>query len=1043
MVLSTTAGFRPRKRDAGELDLALLPVHKRPATELTQNPNYRVTRLVALPAQGTAVSNGYTDATTGYGVAVVEDTIQVWPYTLPDPHPHIYQVPAPQADSPLALVTAPAPDQPRDPGLVIINSHLGHVKFFELVKHAAALELIDNKHWEAQIPLVGGEAVSLAEVAEPAGVVVATTHGRCFLVTLRDVTGKPSLDVDLLEIPRGIALKLWRSVTGGAPAIIHSDIVSVRSGRLHNQGMTQEVVALTSRGDILVFTCQLLLLLRYCTVDSRRLYRHNMFASVESAIEANRPGSSVHVEFFDVAHVADDRYLVLARVHRRNPRLMIFTVKVDATGALVVATHLLKAPSTESDGFVPKLFLPDPKTTAFVTVGNSVYLADIGTSSGWEDRVVFRRLVTIIGYGVEDATADNNAAVVVVTQNQGVVRIERFPTTPLVEPETVLKSHIEQGVFYGGLSELSFAVDGSEVPAGAVIDAVDAICSEIMALRSPYMRPLPAVLETLERKISLLRQLLDYCRHNFAASVVVDVVPLIYDGIEQLAVALALQKCLDKFPHLRPQLERACGGDISERFANDTALILQVLTDFIKDLEASDENLANVAYIVVTTQYQGVYTYEQEIPDSQRRLWVFDSDLVFRMSDIYSAYYNHPETIVSHTDAMVKYCQVLYFYAQRALVTLAATQDPQEDEYHRWYQARKHGWIEPLVVHNLTADAIAITERFHDYDNLVYVINLLPAEDASAGFTRYFDSFGYPFAESVYRYYLEQNQPSKLVAGQFANYPDYLDRFFTENKDTTASIAWVVYLKAGNFTAAASALVHSEQCSQALDTLANAHTKLSIAKLAQAAAHGVAGVEPEVSHDLKIVAAQRRLYDALRATYKNVIPGKAKSSLDTGVVDFDKALALVEPAYEVVASNGQASSVEDVVNLLTLLSKAITGGVRAYADAVEVAGLVENAADAARLSQIAWLRILALGDDWRVLERLSQQTDDERRLAIHRLNLYKVAQLVDRFDQLYEVVDGHASDDAITQLLVDPTFLEQPKLAHWVRATVEEAKRYK
>ncbi|CAN3372821.1 hypothetical protein DIURU_000983 [Diutina rugosa] len=1042
MVLSSTAGFRPRKRDAGELEPASSPVHKRPATELTQNPNYRVTRLVASPAQGSAVSIGYTDANTGYGVAVVEDTIQVWPYTLADPHPHIYQVPAPQSDFPLALVTAPAPDQPRDPGLVIINSQTGFVKFFESVKHAAALELIDNKHWEAQISLGLNEAVSLAEPAEPAGVIVATTHGRCFLVTLRDVTGKPSLDVDLLQVPSGVASKLWRSVWGGAPPVIHGDIVSVRPGRLHNQGMTQELVALTRRGEISIFTCQLLSSSRYCSVDPRRSFRHSMFASVEASIEAHRPGGSVHVEFFDVAHTADDHYLVLARVHRHNPRLMIFTVKVDATGALVVATHLLKAPDAEGDGFSPKLFLPSPKTTAFVTVGNSVYLADIGTSSGWEDRVVFRRSVTIIGYGVENATDNQNAAVVVVTQNQGVVRIERFPTTPSVDPGTVLKSHIEQGVFFGGSSELSFDVDGASVPNGSIIDAVGAICEEIMASSSPYMNALPAVSETLERKISLLRQLLDYCETNFTANVVADVIPLVYDGIEKSAVALALTQCIDKLPHLRPVLSRVCGGDIGERFSNDTASILTVFTDFIKELETNDENLANVAYIVVSTQYQGVYAYEQEIPGNRRRLWVFDTDLVFRISDIYSTYYNHPETIVSHTDAMVKYCQVLYFYAERALETLTVTQDPQEQEYRRWYNARKHGWIEPLVVHNLTADAIAITERFHDYDNLVYVINSLSEDDASVGFTRCFDTFGYPFAESVYRYFLEQNQPKKLVAGPFAEYSDYLHRFFRENQDATAAIAWVVYLKEGNYAAASAALVHSQQCSQNVDTLANAHTKLSIAKLAQVAAPGGA-VDAEVAQDLKLVAAQRRLHDALSTTYKNVMPGKAKSSIDTRVVDFDAALELVEPSYETVAANAPLSAPEDVVNLLTLLSQAVTGGVRAYADAIEVAALVENAADAARLSRVAWLRILAFGDDWRVIERLNQQTDDERRLAIHRLTLYKVALLVNRFDDLYAVIDGNAGDDVVEQSLVDTTALAQPKLAQWVRATVEEAKRYK
>lgn len=1026
-MLPSTTTFRPRKRDVSTLDLTPSSSAKRVATDLTRNANYRVAKLTHVPAQGLLVTNGYADGETGYGVMITGNTIQVWPYALADPYPHIYEIAAPDAST-LAVVTRPSPNSPNDPGLVTIST-LGNIYFYELVRHAQALELMNNTHWEASLPLTGDEVVTLAETVEPTGVVVATSHGRCFVVLLRDTTGKPNLEVQPLEIGTGLGARLLLKVFG-SPALRHSEIVLIKRAR-RDDAVTHRLVVLTKSGEILVFTCHLLSSLSYCLFDEKKLFRHQLYNNVESLVSL--PGGSSNLEFFDVAWVKDDIYLVLCQVGRQ---LVLLTMTINETGLMVMATHRIVVALVDPNGFNPKLFLPAPDT-AFVTIDNTVFLTDVNPVAAplappkWEDQVVFRLLVVIIGYGEEQATATTNLALLVVTQNEGLVRIERFKTSPTVDEAAIIKSHVEQGIFYSQSDELSFDLPQGVHPSDNTVRVViDQIIGEVMKLTSPYLHNLPAVLDTLSRKIDLLRQLLSYCEKNFT----VDIKHGIYTNVEKLTVSLELWKCLEKFPQLKPVAELCITGDVVEFFSNGVEEIGTILTPFFDKLVAQDVNISTVAYVVVATQFNGVYVPEHEAKATQpRHLWVLDSPLLFTLLQIYTKYFGNPNLVVSHTEVMTRYCELIYFYATTAIAYMEVDHDANLDEYSQWYAQQKHQWIEPLVVHNLAPEAMAICERYQDYDNLAYVID---QDEDPMVFAHMFDEYGYPFAASVYRYYLQHNQPAKLVSDNTV----YLQRFFEENRDSTAAISWISYLKAGNFDAAASLLVFLEKNDD--DTLAGSQLKLSIAKLVQAAGRGVEAIAPEISNDLLKVASQARLYKTLKDTWKNALKGKALLSVDDGVSSKEEVVALVEPAYNTIAENNQLSNVIDIVNLLTLLKQLVTGGVQAYADAIKVALLMENQQDGYKAQQVAWIRVLSLAHDWQILNRLEKQTDLEVKHSIHNLVLFKVAQLVDTkdFSLLFLVVDTEVDSEVADALKVDTTFLSLPKLSRWVHATVEEAK---
>ena len=104
------------------------------ATELTKNEFYCVSVLPARPSvlkEPFDSLNGYADHLSNYALVVGEKTLNVWRYTSTDPVPLLIQFPVLNV-LPLAILTAPTLAD--DPGILIIDSASGHMKFYESVR---------------------------------------------------------------------------------------------------------------------------------------------------------------------------------------------------------------------------------------------------------------------------------------------------------------------------------------------------------------------------------------------------------------------------------------------------------------------------------------------------------------------------------------------------------------------------------------------------------------------------------------------------------------------------------------------------------------------------------------------------------------------------------------------------------------------------------------------------------------------------------------------------------------------------------------------
>lgn len=146
--------FKPRTIVKQSSTLPTAAVH-----ELTKNQHYCVSKLPALPSvfksQADSFTNAYSDSESNYSLVINEDSIFVWCYKSTDATPLSIEFPIDKSifQLPMAILTRPSSGTGQDPGLVILDSVSGLIKFYESVQHAPTLGLINDKSLEIDIPL--------------------------------------------------------------------------------------------------------------------------------------------------------------------------------------------------------------------------------------------------------------------------------------------------------------------------------------------------------------------------------------------------------------------------------------------------------------------------------------------------------------------------------------------------------------------------------------------------------------------------------------------------------------------------------------------------------------------------------------------------------------------------------------------------------------------------------------------------------------------------------------------------------------------------
>lgn len=1106
------------------------------AVELTKNSKYCVSKLPASPSilsSGDASLNGYTDHFSKYSVVINDNSINVWSYKSIDSTPLSIEFPLSSSSTlpPLAILTKPASSNVNsdDPGLVIIDSISGHVKFYESVQHAPALGLIDNKLLELTIPLKldQGEYITLAENAEPAGIVVATSLKRVVLIGLRDFISKPRLTLTELMSPVGSGLfsKFFKSQQQENADVI-DEIVSIKTSKIIEQGMSQDILICDSNGTFSNFQLQLVTpnINSGPLVNKNNSYTQYLLSSIENNIEGYLPGSSLRVKVLDLWPLKhanyEDIYLVLCEtesmVEEAPSGYYLITLKINKTGVLYYGTHKLRTPFSYSIS-KPRLYLPKPCNTAFVIIGNSIVLTDVdpayiesqNTTTSyykprWEDVIKLKSSVQIVGQGYENEDIGSNPSVVLLTSNSGVLRIEKFPNSAdeedeegndedsmdvdSVSPISIIKSHIEQGIFFAKSSEIEFDlfiqnnnnnnnnnnINDTGVENGLVtVDPAYSektikmsclqIIDEILTSTSRYLPDfLPSVKDFLNLKISLFRELIAYVKRNFP-TFCQNIIPNIVERLEKASVGLQLWTTVEDsdikvHDILKSIISKYVPSTVREdvvRFFLNHKLqyINDVLTEFIENLIIGDISLTFVNDLLVNTLYHGVFLFEEEyiLKDTEielRKIWIFDTDLIIKFEEIFRKIYGSGSgafVLEKSKEDNFHLCEVLYYFVTSAVQYMQqydSTNRQQLKEYIKWYRSSKIQWIKSLLSKGLEREAIVICEKYHDLYSLVEVLEKLKATGGIGNdlYESYFGKFGYEFASSLYDYYILKDLIDQLLLG-FSDYRPFLLKYFQENPEKTNKVAWIRDFLDENFIQGSQRLVDSTAADERVE---NKELKFSLAKLASLA---YSSEESElfttVNSNLIILRIQDKLFQELS---KSTSGEGELLTLDYVSKNFRNELVspelfkqLVEEPLKALSSKKSVSPI-DLILLLTLLKPTLNSG-KNFAYALRITSLITNESVHREQCQLVWLRLLTITDGWKSITQTEHQTDDVVKQRVSNSILYKTFKAIgvdnELVSQLNQVLSSavKVDDNFSKELLIKlDEYVSKYDLTTWVNS---------
>lgn len=1023
------------------------------SAELTRNSKYVVSRLVATPnllKSSLESVTGCINENTSHALLISDQTVSVWKYNSSDAIPSTIKLPVDPSNNgfpPIAHLVSPSAGS-TDPGVVIINSHTGHTRFYENIESASSVGLLQrHKGIDTIIRLGNREVVTLSEAIEPAGILLTTSTGRVILLSLRDSAGNPHLSAT--EIVHRQSSFFSTSLTSSR------QIVAIKAGAVVGQG-ERIVATITRGGDFQI---------RSCARDgqSRVILQESLFNALLEHIALDEKYHGIDVakklEIVDLAFLnnfgSQDVFLLLTsmEIDANETSYVNFIVRRDEERLLLFSAYRLR---TYTTGYhkIPHLYVPSPGSTAFVIYEDAIVLTQLPTELDheknnrlrkWEDIITFRAGLQIIGSGVENYKVASGEVLqlpsaYVILPQVGVLRVERLQQddSSLYENTSsgVLKSHIEQAVFYGDndLGPLEF-----DLPESINIDTEELntdlleVANEIMSSKTSYLPPKLSSIEAhLQLRQSKLERLLQYTASNVGDVIDADVKLSLVTIFEKVVAALQLYKVLEKqtldssvkskIESVLQKFSTADGDFFQSGLVNMNQFVLDLLR-VLGTVHGGETLAVEVVIRAFAAVLEAEKTYRFGIFQldgsaiATEEPWFTANEIYFTIDELFGKYatLKRPELPNDGaSQACVELTEILFYDMQQKIDWLRA-QTPKtrsdQDALERdtaFYKTRSGIWTKTLVLFGAKVEALAIAETYQDLQSLVEisdeereVVKGVELDNVNMRFDYYFNKFGYDFAQTLYNYYVYTGKYQALILG-FPQYSQYLKRFFAENDH--GAISWTKDILDGEYAKAASVLLSVSQKNDKQQS--RRHVQLNIAKLS-ALADGNQNLEilQDIQEELDFVEAQANILGQINDFIRSDSDPAAQTDVIVAELlqDQYKTSDITRQTFERALGrllNNNSLSVNELIDLFTLLDSKMTRSKSNCFCALKALHLSNQPTNEKTVNEnLIWRRAI-LCDDWDNIILSDNKSDEWIRERAENTVLFQT--LVEFFsDSLY------------------------------------------
>ncbi|ODV85593.1 hypothetical protein CANARDRAFT_28357 [[Candida] arabinofermentans NRRL YB-2248] len=844
---------------------------------------------------------GNTDDSTKNSILITSEKVLIYSYTSNEVNPASFEFEYLKNDFGILPQVKLIPNTINElqPGLVVVDSITGIVRFVESISLAPSLDILNNEH-EMKLRLANGEFVTMTEYFEDIGLVLATNHRKVHVVTFVDQFGKVSLNSTDIQNP-----KSFLSFFGG--------------------GSGYDLERYDDANKIIAIKCLSQSLLRKKLLIQDEDGKFSCFECVKNntpqlAIQANiksflQPFIDQLYSSYNAFKIKDlepwgDDYLILGCVEVSNQQsaLILFRVGIASYDDVKVHSCYQITTITTSEKY-PKLHLLNNGSVAAIATNDSIALTDLttdDTDKRWEDFVNFKSSVNVFGFGLEGNNSIN------ILTGSGIYKVDISSAGSKLTPKLFVKSHIEQALkFEDGSNPLNFNFHNlkSEILSEDIEGAIYQISDDILTNKSAVLAKFSTVDSSLDKKVEVMNNLCQFVSNNFSLGS--DLKLLLVNTAEKLNLSKELYHLIgnsELSDILTDIIRDDFNQSLSEFFTESVQSILELISKLIlKSIETEEEvtNLVDFSSLLSNLFTSGYVVTEQNIRSKLLNLnyaevmqihpLFLDSIHILHevnrvLKRLASTYSSQLESSVEielkiKLNEIVLNLSFFLYYSTNNMIQYLSTREPTSeyteliDNFRSFLDSNKSGWIDIFIISRKQQDIMPLAEFFEDLEGLcqclesermlitdienpIMMINY--QNEVEIKFEGYFSKFGYEFAETLFNYYIKTHKIN-LILTQFHQYQEYLNRFL-ESSYRTLRFSWILDMNDENYYQVAMKLIKYVSLAKE-ETVENKKLQLNLAKLSLIA---LDEDKEEIQICLDEIESKIRLVD-LQINYESIV----------------------------------------------------------------------------------------------------------------------------------------------------------------------------
>ncbi|CCH61149.1 hypothetical protein TBLA_0E00880 [Henningerozyma blattae CBS 6284] len=579
--------------------------------------------------------------------------------------------------------------------------------------------------------------------------------------------------------------------------------------------------------------------------------------------------SSIHLILSSISHYDDFGheifYYILSTVQineKANSATIFSTYRLNTYTSSVLPTNptlYVSASLQEEPSSVLSIFVIFDDVIVLLQM-NSKIDSNFHLRRKFEDIIRFRKDIRIIGSGFGSDT------LYLINNYMGVLKIELLPSSSLgIQSESsssdldqnirFVKSHITQSIYFSKRMDdnpVDFNLPNNiSLLPEEIENDLFLVSDELFYSTGKYIPPLMNSLQQhLAERINYYENLLLFIRFNFKYKVSPS---SILNLIEKFEIMKCCQRFIKIITEQNNQFLSVWQRILNSHSISEEELIIHQLnrfpslfSNFLKELIIENFSNTSLDHKNSLVDLINDCIFQNILEDCEKKLrydlfeldnkelgtllpWFINENNCQAINRLLFDYkFSLNKTNTSPDNATVEHInkqflsliKILYYFFNQsklwfALHDKATSNNVDGNPLNALYEANHLLWNEILCELNLKDESLQITEFYGDLESLVHTLDKIDKEISQEIYIHYFDKFGYLFASTLFKYYIDNNGVNTGNTGTASNLSDLFYRFpdqqqfriqFFNDYPQYANIKWIQQIMDNEYSAASNTL---------------------------------------------------------------------------------------------------------------------------------------------------------------------------------------------------------------------------------------------